>query len=236
MSIEYKDEIGVLHHTEKIITGENESIGIFFKSKSGKKWKILDKDKDNTLKYPDKNADEETKSSLEEKFMLDYARENGLTPVGLPVMLQGELIERSDYIKLTNEDLLKKVNEYFSLIEDINSLVSEREQEIKDTKDKYKEYITDKKEQLDIVTPIAKTGLVEERVECSWERLPETKKMALVKRDDLKPLAVRDMTGEEKTKNDLFDGGGIDVMGEDFVPDDTVDQNYGIDGDMCDQE
>lgn len=124
-------------------------------------------------------------------------------------MFQGEIEEKPDFIKMSAEDFRESVNNYFTLIEEIDGLERERKNEIERIKEEYRDKISAKKNDMKDIEPCVKSGFKKEMVGASWERDVYTEMMILIRRDTLKPLLIREMTPDEKSKNDLFDSESV---------------------------
>lgn len=120
---------------------------------------------------------------------------------------QGEVQKNTAYKRLSTKEVCEKAKLFVTLQKEIKLLEIELKEELKNLKEDYAAQINEKEEWQKNLEPILDLGLEEIPCEASWERDPENELMVLVRRDTEKPIFIkyREMTPEEKQKNDLFD-------------------------------
>jgi hypothetical protein len=148
-----------------------------------------------------KEIDAHEQKTVVEAELFNYAKENFLIPAfaaeirdSTSLVFQGEVFQDKDAIKLTSDEIVEKVQQYFELKKNIDELVSERDAELKDIKKDYNDKIADREDTMSSLEPIVLTGLEAVEVDVSWERDVESEMMVLIRRDTLKAIKCRPMT------------------------------------------
>lgn len=203
-SIKYINDAGT-------VAGVQEVDEVYTGGKSGYRAFFIPKDsKDNFIEIDEVPFSEER--TIVEANLLKFAQEKKYVPVavkalsdGKDTLLQGEISDAYDFTVLSDEDFNAKAKEYLDLEVQVANAEADQAKEIKRIKEEYGGEIKMGNELLDDLRPVLNSGCEREKVEASWERDAEAEMMILVRRDNLKPLQIREMTAEEKEKTNLFD-------------------------------
>jgi hypothetical protein len=180
-----------------------------FIDKTGTIYRVeKDNDKFVAMKEDDKDInlireiEEHEQQSVVEAELFNYAKENFLIPAfaaeirdSASLVFQGEVFQDKDAIKLTSDEIVENVQHYFKMKKSIDELTAERDEKIKEEKEYYKKHIDNRKKEMDRIEPIVRTGLEAVEVDVSWERDVESEMMVLIRRDTLKAIKCRPMTG-----------------------------------------
>jgi hypothetical protein len=135
-----------------------------------------------------------------ETALAEYAKENGLMPDVIykiktgDRILQGEVIQSRDFIKLAAEEVSKEALSYFDREAEIEAVRAKLKHDIDNLKKVAEEEIEGIAELMDAHRQAATTGIRPVDCESSWERDLENGVMLLVRHDNLKVLQWRKMT------------------------------------------
>lgn len=120
-------------------------------------------------------------------------------------VLQGVPVIENDFIKLSSEELITEMKDYFDCEKQIDATKAETKRAIDEIKANADLVIDEIEDRMDYHKQCALTGIRKTEVECSWERDIETGTMYLIRRDNLKVLQMRQMTEEESQVDHLVD-------------------------------
>lgn len=154
--------------------------------------------------FPIKDIESNFDLQVVESALMKHAQNIGAVPMavqsladGKKTALQGVEITTNDFLVLSDKTIAEKSRQYFSLVEELDTLEKEKKTEIDNLKNHYSGMLNVTQKVMDGLKPLIMTG--QELTECqaSWERDTSAEKMILVRIDNLKPLQMREMSAEE---------------------------------------